>query len=286
MFLSHNDRLDAEPDPGVPTEFTEGLARLARRHGLDEETVRRHLELDRAPIPPDALRQNYHKGRHLAYWMSGLADYRRVMMRHRALGGGEPGVCFDMGGSSGRVARHFAAAHPGARVHVSDLVISPVEWALTHLPANVSAWQGTVIPHVPLPDRSVDIVTAFSVFTHIDGYEYAWLAELARIAAPGALIWITVHTEENWDAHMAIDWRYATISRNARGFGAFERGAPMPADRDRIAFATGEGYFVVFHRRRHIERVWSRFFEIEDIVLAPDLATHSGQTTIVMRPRG
>jgi ubiquinone/menaquinone biosynthesis C-methylase UbiE len=58
--------------------------------------------------------------------------------------------------------------------------------------------QITSIPHLPFEDNTFNLVSAFSVFTHIEAFETAWLMELKRILKPGGLAWITIHSENTW----------------------------------------------------------------------------------------
>ena len=48
-------------------------------------------------------------------------------------------------------------------------------------PTNLRIFQNTILPHLPIEDNSLSLVTAFSVFTHIDDLDLAWIAELRRI---------------------------------------------------------------------------------------------------------
>ena len=45
------------------------------------------------------------------------------------------------------------------------------------------------LPPLLFPDCAFDLVFAISVFTHLDEqYQLAWLAELRRVAQPGAIL--------------------------------------------------------------------------------------------------
>src|SRR5581483_61627 len=64
----------------------------------------------------------------------------------------------------------------GARRRVARVVPAP--------PARVS-WIQQTRPVFPLPDRSVDVICAFSVFTHVEHEDtYRYLADARRIIRP------------------------------------------------------------------------------------------------------
>jgi SAM-dependent methyltransferase len=285
MFLARNQRIETAGTVEIPADVADLRGVSIYKGDVSPEDVERHRLADVYPLPPTAVREHYHGDRHYDYWLSGIRDYNRVMAYWTKLSGGARfGSYFDMGGSSGRVARHFAAMHPEATVYLSDLGISQIEWALTHLPRNIRAFQSTVLPQLPIRDGSVDIISAFSVFTHIDHHEYGWLAELARIAAPKGMLYITAMTEECWDASMALDWRYKGLVGSVQGFDAFPSGAPMP-EVSRIPLTSKSGYGTTFHRKSHIQDVWARYFDICDIVVHPDVLRNGEQTLVIMRAK-
>jgi SAM-dependent methyltransferase len=149
------------------------------------EPIQALLERDPYPLPTTLDREGYHGDRHLDYWLSGLEDFVRVratLDRHgRALAA--PFAVLDFGCASGRVLRHFLCQVRGLDLWGADLNERHVEWLLRHLPRALKPFQCTTLPHLPLQDESLDLVTAFSVFTHIDEYEIAWLLELRRAEA-------------------------------------------------------------------------------------------------------
>jgi SAM-dependent methyltransferase len=286
MFLSRDGRSGAYKNPGSAVDFQSLLPRSTYNKEVLIDEIERHLKVDDFPIPPTHLREHYHGDRHHDYWVSGIRDYTRVMNYWQQYTGRETlSSYFDMGGSSGRVARHFACMHPNANIYLSDLGIDSIEWAIAHLPDNIRAFQSTVLPFLPLQDNSIDLITAFSVFTHIDYHEYGWLAELARVVSHDGLLYITAMTEETWDACMAIDWRYNGLIKSVDGFNEYPRGTSMPKDQGRIPFTSKSGYGSTFHRKSHIRKVWGRYFEILDIVVHPDVLNNGEQSLVILRPK-
>ena len=58
--------------------------------------------------------------------------------------------------------------------------------------------QNHALPHLPIEDGSTALVYGFSVFTHIDEFETAWLAEIRRILRPGGVAYLTINSDDTW----------------------------------------------------------------------------------------
>ncbi len=162
------------------------------------------LARDGHPLPETRDREGYWGPNHFSYWASGLQDSRNVWEAAEKYGT-KLGNFLDIGCASGRVIRHFAVQKPDCRTLGCDINRLHVEWCNTHLPSNCTVFQNHSIPSLPIESNSIDVVSAFSVFTHIEALESAWLMEIQRILRPGGLAWITVHTEDTLKA-MNPDW--------------------------------------------------------------------------------
>ncbi len=225
------------------------------------------LRLDNIAIPATEMRGNYHGQRHLDYWLSGLSDFAIVMQKWRNTRSEEPTAMFELGTLSGRVLRHFATHFPDSRVVGSDIRITEIEWMIRNMPSNVFVFQNTIVPHLPLPDRSFDITMAFSVFTHIDTYELAWLAELLRITRDNGMLFLTVQTERAWNRIMQEDKRYRGMLVGTIGFGDYKRGSPMPESPGKLFFPSPDGaYGSAFHTSQYIRTVWGRLLRVNEIL--------------------
>lgn len=152
------------------------------------------LKRDQLPIPAIEDREGYYGEDHFSYWASGLLDARYLIEAAELYGTGT-GSYLDLGCASGRVLRHMAYECPNIEATGCDINRLHVEWCNAHLPGNCRTFQNNSVPTLPLEDNSVDIVSAFSVFTHIEALETAWLAEIRRVLKPGGIAWLTVHTE-------------------------------------------------------------------------------------------
>jgi hypothetical protein len=153
------------------------------------------------PIPATFDREGYHGENHFQFWVSGLVDLVKVRDAVETYGTTDQVAVLDLGCASGRFLRHPAAQQENWQLTGCDIDAMNVAWVKSYLPEAITVFQNTIYPHLPLPDASVDVVTAFSVFTHIDKLEDAWLLEIRRILKPGGLLYVTAHTERVWGAN-------------------------------------------------------------------------------------
>lgn len=86
----------------------------------------------------------------------------------------------DWGCGCGRVIRHWSHLS-GTRVFGCDVNPRMVEWCAAHLDfADVTVSE--MVPPLPYPDSSFDLVYAFSVFTHLpEDLQHAWMRECHRV---------------------------------------------------------------------------------------------------------
>jgi SAM-dependent methyltransferase len=134
-------------------------------------------------------------------------------------------------------------------------------------------------PPLPIPDAQFDVVTAFSVFTHIDELESPWLLELRRILKPGGLLYATIHDESQWPIKSDSVLKAINLSENGAHITA---DSPFPAERTAFHFTDGSYYSCnVFHPADHIRNEWGRFFEV--IEVRP--RDHAAQSVVLLTPR-
>lgn len=257
----------------------------AANPGRIEEIAR----ADSQPIPVEVDRVGYYAGDDLAYWLFGLEDYLRLEQIGRELDRPlAPGQRFlDLGCASGRVLRHFAAMAPGVDAVGVDLCRQYVAWAREHLQAPVL--QGTALPTLPFADGSINAIFAGSVFTHINDFEEAWLAELRRVIAPGGFALLTIHSEDVWeemraDPENAIRLHSLKVRNRLEPVGidpvtheTFEQ--EMPARRVALE-AVDWPDTNVFHHRDWIHERWGRLWRVDRILEQ----THNYQDIVVLTP--
>lgn len=220
------------------------------------------LAQDTFPLPRTEDREGYYGPHHYSYWASGYRDSRLLRECCQRLGV-QLRDYLDLGCASGRVIRHFATHVDDVSVTGCDINRKHVEWATKYLPTSVKVFQNHSIPTLPLPDNSVDLVSAYSVFTHIEAFELTWLMELRRILRPGGIAWLTVHTERTWK-EMKSGWPlYQALSKHP-DFAQYEQGRDaLPSERLVFRWRNNQSYTSnVFYTRDYLRSTWGRIMEI------------------------
>lgn len=241
-----------------------------------EHPIADYLARDAAPIPVTSDREYYHGDRHYDWWLSGLKDYlaiKQALARHgRALSPGDRAL--ELGAASGRVTRHLLAQEPELEVWATDINFRHVAWMQTFLDRRLNAFQHTVLPHLPTEDNAFDLICAFSVFTHIDEFETAWLLELRRILRTGGIAYLSIHSDYLWSRVPSIP-RFLDALLAMREFVTdydirpelFDR--PMP--HAKVVFRNVQSRIYntnVFHSLDYVREVWGRFFTVIDFLPA------------------
>jgi len=258
------------PPVGVIGDFLADIQNEA-----DVERARR----DFLPIPHAENREGYQNGYHARYWAFGLVDYDKVEAACKRMGI-RGGRYYDFGGSTGRVFRHVHCQNRSFEVWSSDFKMSHFLWNQRYMPTDLRVFLNGFAPPLPVPDAHFDVVTAFSVFTHIDELESPWLLELRRILKPGGLLYATIHDETHWPTKGQATLQAINMSADGAGITA---DSPFPGKRVAFHFRDDGGYYScnVFHPTAYIERQWGRFFEIVDL----RSCDHSTQCVVLLTPR-
>lgn len=288
--LSRNT-LDVAPFENLPPISSRGEEEFQNASRLFPAAIWETLDLpamaakDTYPIPSPADREGYSPGYDVNYWGSGLSDYLKIMEAANRLGVSVDRV-FDFGCASGRVIRHFLAQSNVSEVWGSDINQRHIRWLYEHLPERIVPVFNHTLPMLPCEDNYFDVVSAFSVFTHIDTFETAWLAELRRILKPGGMAYLTVHNESTWEILRGEltnenNRLVQSIRKVEPDFDRIVMG-PLPETRTVYRFTQQGPYRAqVFHSDVFLKRVWSRFFEIVDILPRH----HVRQTVVLLRKR-
>lgn len=242
--------------------------------------LRERLERDRLAVPDFANNEGYTPdGKIFPYWVFGLSDYFRALAACESQGV-DPIRVFDFGGSTGRVFRQFYCQDRAREVWSCDFKDASVKWCLKYLPGDIRVFLNTFLPHLPLADGYFDLVTAYSVFTHIDELETSWLLELKRILRPGGVAYLTIHDDTTW-RRMGTESDLSGLAdavRRSPGGSNPAFADPIPQDRSAYHFSSGSHYNCnVFHSQAYIRRNWARFFEIAAIV-----PTHHWEQAVVV----
>jgi SAM-dependent methyltransferase len=173
----------------------------------------------------------------------------------------------DFGCASGRVLRHFAIQHPEIRSIGCDINRLHVEWCNTYLPDNCTTFQNHAIPSLPLEDSSLDLISAFSVFTHIESLETTWLMEIKRVLRPGGLAWITVHTEHTLQ-EMTEDWPlWKPVMKHRQSRKLLDSRRNFKGNRLVLRLLENRSYASnVFYKLDYLKEHWSRIFDIVEVL--------------------
>ncbi|MBX3419461.1 MAG: class I SAM-dependent methyltransferase [Pirellulaceae bacterium] len=290
------DSAPFENEPPISAISPDELLRIKRivppklllETGVD--SLEHLVQRDKNAIPAQKDREGYAPFA-WRYWASGCLDYLKVIsacQRHQL----KPHRIFDFGCATGRVLRHFVAANAAAiadekiELWGSDLNYRHIRWLESYLP-EIKAVFNPAIPSLPIEDNFFDLVTAFSVFTHLDTFESTWLCELRRVLRPGGMAYLTIHNEATWeDLRTESSGESGALSRHYQSLVAADTdintklAGDLPAERMVFWFNRQGPYgSQVFHATPYIQRVWGRFFEILEILPRH----HFHQAVVVMR---
>lgn len=222
------------------------------------------LARDTYPIPSKADREGYYGENHFSYWASGLRD-TFTMLRCARSHGVEVAVYLDIGCASGRVLRHFAINSSTKRIIGCDINKRHIDWIATYLPLNIEVFQNTSVPTLQLEDSSVDLISCFSVFTHIENFDSAWIMEIRRILKPGGLAWITFLSERHWIEVKEEMPRYRNWFRHPE-FVAARKDAHRRFDRLVFRQRNDRSYSsIVFYNTNFLCKRWGRALDVLEV---------------------
>lgn len=221
------------------------------------------VERDPFPLPATADREGYYGDNHFHYWASGLRDLSQMARWARAHGQ-ELGSLLDIGCASGRLLRHMRLQLGASTVLGCDINRLHVDWCCRHLPPGIGVFQNTAVPHLPLPDASLDLVSAFSIFTHVESFDTTWLMEIRRILKPGGVAWLTVHSERTW-RELAPDWPLHPAVTSHPDYAAYRGAKELPRERLVFRWERNRSYSAnVFYSESYIANVWGRIMPVVD----------------------
>ena len=229
------------------------------------------------PLPPAELRARVHGSPDAdSFLLEGFTTHvklQRAIERECGRRPDEFRSILDWGCGCGRTTRFLAGS--GAAITGVDIDEVNIAWSRDNLP--FARFQ--TIPTAPptdLPAEGYDLLVGISVFSHLDeAAQEVWLAELRRLAAPNAVLAMSVHGSQSL-ARSGIKHR---ALRDWLKNGFFDLGA----NPDQGATAGREGeYRDVGQSSRHIRANWSRHFEIITIV---EGCIGNHQDLVLMKPR-
>jgi len=244
-------------------------------------SFQKYVDNDNYPIPAAEDREGYCKNYDHNYWVLGLLDFLKIQYTANKYGVAVDRY-FDFGCSSGRVLRHFLCQSKTTEIWGSDINYNHIQWLNAYLPG-VKAIFNHTLPSLPLEDNYFNLVSAFSVFTHIDTFEIAWLCELRRILKPGGIAYITYTGEEAWETLKIFNKLPAhniprTIKKTGVNLDKLLESS-IPQGKTVFRHSTGPYRSLTYHSMDYIKNVWGRFFDILEII--PDF--HGHQAVAVLK---
>jgi len=270
--------LEREP-AGIAGDFDRWLERNLLRDGIVP------VEGEIAPFPPADLMHNTTGLTEPRDFASHGVDFMRALERISPRPLRTCPSILDFGVGVGRLARLFHGF--GGRYVGMDVDPRHIAWVAENL-AHVEAVLTAPRKPLPSPADSFDAVVSVSVFSHLSEKDHLfYLAELARVARPGAVLLLSIHG--------------ARALERARGEARiFEMlSIPRPAlDAAAAELAAGPGYAfilqnghltsaaydygITFVSEAYVRAVWGRWFEVAGIAVG---ALHDFQDVVILKAR-
>lgn len=234
---------------------------------LKGQPLEEFISRDTYPMPIAKDREGYNPKSSARFFITGLADYLKIIATAKKYKV-EIESYLDFGCASGRVLRHFCAQSDIPNLWGSDINGRHIRWLNEFLPPRLKVIHNSCIPQIPIADNSMDVVSAFSVFTHIDTFETAWLAELYRVLKPGGLCYLTVHNDDTWkllqeggDDNRLLK-KFRMVDPNFDELLKHD----IPVERKCFRHTDlGPYRALVTHSNAYLHKTWGRFFEILEI---------------------
>jgi SAM-dependent methyltransferase len=155
----------------------------------------------------------------------------------------------DFGCGCGRVIRHLRDC--GAReLHGSDANAKSIGWCQRFLEF-ATFKVNNLEPPLPYPDRTFDLIYAYSVFTHLtEPLQERWMDEMRRVLVPGGYLLLTVHGRKN------------AAKRSPDVLAALDRGEFFVVGEDR----NGSNNCAAYHSERYVREVMARGFDVLEFI--------------------
>lgn len=237
-------------------EHVRFMTEAARSWSGNRRVRQEHPELALPPlwICYDA----YSHCRYESYLRGGqvLADYLKSIISEEFKGKQDLKV-LEWGCGPGRVIRWMDQHRHGGQVFGCDYNQDSVTWCATALP-EIQFRKNELSPPLPYGDAGMDVVYAWSVFTHLSEAQVrSWIAEITRVLKPGGAFLFSTQSEESRHKLMADEQE------------AFDRTGLVVRDR----VVEGSRLFAAFHARDYVRKAWgASFATVRDLGRVPNTA--------------
>ncbi len=166
----------------------------------------RELPVDALPLPPARLRVRVAGNADPAWFLEGgrLAEETlRGALERAGTRLEDAAAILDFGCGCGRVTRRLAGLR--GEVRGCDFDADAVDWCRRNLPFGTFV-HNELDPPLPFAAGDLDVVYAFSVFTHLPvPLQHAWVAELTRVLRPRGLLLLSTHGERYVERLSAVE---------------------------------------------------------------------------------
>ena len=241
--------------------------------------MKQAVTAERYPLPPEDLRwRATGSGDADDFLLSGSAAVnffdKEALGRHRKSFRDFSSI-LDFGCGCGRLIRSLRPlCDQWAAIHGTDIDAGAIAWCKENI-ADASFSVNAENPPLRFEDKSMDLIYASSVFTHLDAEDqFHWLAELQRIMKPGGYVLLTFRYRYSIDRltdQTVRDRIWADLNREGIAFLTTE---PSKG-------ASPNAYGEAYHTPEYIQKNWGRYFEVCDIITAGTIT----QETAVLRAR-
>lgn len=221
---------------------------------------------ERYPIPPEELRRRAGEPDADAFVRSGSADIR--LLDQQGLGHDGKSLkdfasILDFGCGCGRLMRALRPhADAWATLQGVDTDAAAIRWCKDNI-GDASFWTVGETPPLHFTDASMDLIIAWSVFTHLDvENQFHWLNEFQRVLKPGGYLLATFRYTHFIDRSGDGSLRERTWTKLSRDGVTF-----LPADKGQ-AGTQPIRFGDTFHSPEYIRKNWGSYFEVRHIVTA------------------
>jgi SAM-dependent methyltransferase len=125
------------------------------------------------------------------------------------------------------VLRYFLREAENAELYGCDIDAASIEWLQQELSPPIRPFVNNEHPPLPFGDSELDLVWAFSVFTHLVDTWSNWLIELRRVLRPGGLLIASFLGRGVCEELAGEAWADEHFGMNVLGYGqSWDEGGP------------------------------------------------------------
>jgi ubiquinone/menaquinone biosynthesis C-methylase UbiE len=245
-------------------------------------------------FPPDEIQAGF-VGSSNANALAEAAVFYRAVHQHLSKNGitfGESDNILDFGCGWGRYMRFFYRDVSWDRLYGVDPWHEAIE-ICKRTEVNGQLIKCNLLPSLPLRDGMFKLIFAYSVFSHLSPMAAnAWIAELARITAPGGLVMLTTQGRTFIDfceslrgAPPATEWHrflQQSFVDTAQAKRDYDSGQYLYAPSSGGPELPSEIYGEAMIPEGYVRANWSKHFDVVDFI---DDRNYLPQAVMVLRAR-